>query len=1125
MVFEKAQKADSIKSRIDFRTKRFLNKSPDYYMDPLLLFAYYQLIINHSPGDCTKLYEKYHFLAQQKYNKYLKADRLCQQNVYQENSAFFVLSGQKSDFGRIVYCNKAVKKVFGAEVKRYLDSKIYHAIFLPSLSQTFENYFKSLAETGVCPIYNQILRTFICNKEGYIKEVDFYLNTHPSITQGYYMMLTLRPPLTKKDFIILRENGEIEGASKKICQRLGILMTADPQKATSAQKYHISKISRELAKANESINMLKRYENWDYTKTLPNIDLKESRDLALLYQEQGNEIILKSIRKAGENYQDQFHYYCKISSLNYGSVSLRMLHLDEIKNDHETDIFDLIEENHIYDIPEAKREYGDEKSKTTISGEKNNSIEIIEEEEYGAGEEKENGWIDFGTLGTTVRQHPQTTKEKSSSSRGLIEYMSSSVRNSQAKIILPEPEEDCEKLTKNKANKFATKFIRKATVSPDLPDFKRIMEHESMSSDAQSLHKKNKNLYKNIIVAGKIAESAKNSTTSRQSSRKRMIEGFKLAIKTNYYSRMFKFGVVGYALITVLILLSILYLFFNLRSITDDLIMKKNIMINAQTRALNLAALQTTMRTQYDLVMGGLKQSEMGLVAKPASSYTSINNGYVMPILSTNQKLLEMAGELDGISREPFFDKDVRIFYPEGFVNLTSFQATEIIIQTLLDIVALFKATQNVSVTLSNFTNVNVLNDVALKNDQISNVTMVSAQTQVDSIQSVVTNYFIFVCLLTVALICVLGGLVILQHLRNKKNLLQMCKLNTRGVQFVLENQKNFKNILNANLELNEAKFFNITESFKSSSLSSMIMTEKAKRKETLVISNYSGIQRTFNFQIVRAIILPIVLVLPLILTTLFASESMSYFNTKLSQISFATQIGTKVTRAMSASVELPTSNDTMIIEDIKASQAAEKSIAEINHIRNKLFDSFSDEDTLANPRVHGVLLGNGCKILGTTDALYCNTLAAYAVNTSLVQVLWSYQNVLNDRFQNYSNSDRSTTALRKNRVLHLDTMISMRRVIANEGLVILTALNYTFGNKTVEFNKQRYVSFHCSWSIFLVLGILICIFVLYPVKQSDFKFKKVLQIFPAQLILSNFSLKLFLLETSPFGMIFISDQ
>jgi len=864
--------------------------------------------------------------------------------------------------------------------------------------------------------------------------------------------------------------------------------------------------------------MINKYENWDYTKTLPNIDLKEARDLALLYQEEGNEITLKSIMKTEGDYRDQFHYCCKISSLNYGSVSLRMLHLDEIKNDHETDIFDLIEENHIYDIPEAKREYG-AKSKTTTS--EKYSCEIIEEE-YDAGEEKENGWIDFGTLATTMRQHPQTTKEKSSSSRGLIEYMSSSARNSQVKIVLPGQEEDCEKLAKTK---FATRFIRKATISPDLPDFKKIMEYESMSSDARSLHKKNKNLYKNVLVAGKIAESAKNSTTSRQSSRKRMIEGFKLALRTNYYSRMFKIGVASYLLITILILLSILYLFFNLRSITDDLIMKKNIMINAQTRALNLAALQTTMRTQYDLVVGDLKQSEMGLVAKPAASYTSINNGYVTPILATNQKLLEMAGELDEISREPFFDKDVRIFYTDYYVKLTSFQATEVIIQTLLDIVALFKATQGVSPTLANFTNINVLNDVALKNDQISNVTLVSAQNQVDSIQSVVTNYFIFVCLLTVALICALGGLVILQHRRNKKNLLQMCKLNTRGVQFVLENQKSFKNILNAHLELNEAKFFNVTETFKSSSLSSMIMTEKAKRKETLVITNYSGIQRSFNFQILRAIIFPIILVLPLVLTTLFASESMSYFNTKLSQISFATQIGTKVTRAMSASVELPTSNDTMIIEDMLASEAAEKSITEINHIRNKLFDSFSDEDTLANPRVHGVLLGNGCKVLGTNDALYCNTLAAYAMNTSLVQVLWSYQNVLNDRFQNYSNSDRSTTALRKNRVLHLDTMISMRRVIANEGLVILTALNYTFGNKTVEFNRQRYVSFHCSWSIFLVLGILICIFVLYPIKQSDFKFKKVLQIFPAQLILSNFSLKLFLLETSPFGMIFISDQ
>jgi len=1114
LIFDKAQVADVVKRRAEAGINNFLNESPDYYMNPLLLFAYYQLVLNHSPGDCSKIFEKYHLLTQ-KYHKYLKSDILCQQNVYQDNCAFFILSGQKSDFGKILYCNKAVKKVCGADVKWYVDSKIYHATPLPSLHTVWENYFRSVAETGVCPFYNQVLRSFIYNKEGYLKEIDYYLNTHPSITQGYFMMLTLRSPLNKKDFIILRENGEIEGASKKICKRLGIFIT-DP----SNQKFHIRMISKELSKVNEAFNMTKK-KPVKHSKSLPDLDFQEAQDMIAFYTQEGNEILLKSLNKTDEDgFQlhgddDKFSYHCKFSTLDYETVTLRIVHLEEIKNDHETEIIDLIEEN-LAVTPPIQRRYED----TTIS-------EHSEEDNFAGVEEKENGWIDFFALDSrdvTQRQHPQTTKEKNFSSRGLLGSLSNSARNSQSKIAFPDSNRTQEK---KKTQRFYTKIIKRhQTISPNLPDFKKILEYESMSSDARSLQKQNKQLYKEVIVPKKIAESVKNSTSSRQSSRKRMIEGFKLAVRTNYMSKIFKAGAGCYLLIIILTLLSIFYLFFNLSDITDDLRTKKEIMVNAQTRAFNLATVQTTMRTQYDLVTGGLTQAEMKLAAKPASSYTSINNGYVGPILLTNQNLLEMAGEIDETSRDTFFDKDVRIYYTENSVKLTSFQATEIVIQSILSIVALFKETQGVSEDLEDFTNVNVLNDVALKNDEISTVTMTSAQDQVDSIQGIVNEYFIFVSLLIVALICTLTALVLLQHFRNKKNLLQVSRLNLKGIQFVLDNHRNFKTAMSADCELNEAKFFNLTEKFKASSITSIIMSEKAKRKEIFVTSNFSGIQKRLKIQIIKTILLPLFLSLPLIFTTLFASGSLDYFKNKLSQISFATQISTKVTRAMSASVELPISNDTLLIQEMLASEASGLAITEIDKIRNQIFDYFSDsDDTIAIPQINRVLLGNGCDVLGVTDIAYCSILNAYSLNTSMVQLLVSYENVLSARYQDYLNSNRSTEALRANRVLHLDTLIAMRRVLANEGLKILTSLNETFENKTITFNHQRKVNFNSSWSVFVVLAVVIWILILWPVQQSDFKFKKVLQIFPAQLVLSNFALKLFLLETSPFGMLFISDQ
>jgi len=1116
-IFEHAQTAESHRISAESAVTHFLNVTPDYYLSPLLTFAYYHLVINQSPGICTKLYEKYHLLTQ-KYQRYLKSDKLCQQNVYQDTCAFFILSGHKTDIGKVINCSSAVKKVCGGDSKWYIGSKIFSQINLPSLRHLYENYYRAFAENGASLSFNQITRNYIYNKEGYISEADIYLSTHPSISQGYFMTLIVRLPSNQNDFIILKENGEIEGASRKVCRRLNLFITNPGASSGHGCKHHINRISPELSKVNEAFRLVSKRPEGHIT-TNSGLALEEAEQLCSHYQNQGIELDLKPISRIDphpvllqptltgshishshsqhhENdefqHQDSYHYHCRISQLVFGPVTLRVLHLEERKKGSDVGVINVANENTNYTPGFGTRE-------SKILGNEDSDIATEGSDKYAAGDEKEQGWIDLSPLGVAKQQSP--------------------LRRTQT------GKENKEKVKSNPVlGGFFTQVINQTTGSPNLPLFKQIIGYKSLSSMTQSLDQIEEAEKNAMMLPQRIAESINNSTSSKQSSARRTAENFRYALKTNYSSKIFKIGAVCYLLLTSLILASILYLSLNLSNITDDLQTKKDIMINAQTRAFNLATVQTTLRTQYDLFTGGLISAELGSLAKSASEYTSINRGYISPILQTNKNLLTMTSYLDETSRQIIFNRDVNIIYTDTEVAMTSFQATGTVIQSILDIMTYFSANTAISAQMMWFTNINLLNDVATKNDEISDVTLTSAQGQVDSIQTIVIRYYIFIATLILLLICSLFLLIWKQHLRCTNNLLQTCKLNPIGVQTVLEQQRSFKGVLNINNELNESKFFGMTENFKYFNMpTAKTTTDKAKKKESSVNPNHKGIQRKFIIQLIKSNLLSLLLASSLIFTTLFAPSSMSYFNTKLSQISFATQISTKVTRSQSASLELAISNDTMMIQGMLPSAAVESSIESVNQIRNKIYDTFFDSDSSTSLEINHILFGNGCQLLSSSDAFYCSILEQKSLNSSLVQLLWSFESLIAERYEAYQLSNKSSAALRENRIMLLDTLLSLRRIIANEGLLILNFLNEDFEQKTVDFNKQRNVNFICTWILFALFAIAIWIFVLHPVKRNDNKFKNVLQMFPAQLVLSNFSIKKFLMETSPLGSLYIS--
>jgi len=401
---------------------------PEHCVQPLILFAYYNLIINQSPYDFQKLNEMYHF-KNQKYKKYFQTQRLCEENIYQDNCALFVISGQRNDAGKVINCNTSVKKVCGGDPHWYIGSKVHHRICSPSLKPMSESFYRSLSEPESLAIFNQTMRTCLYNKEGYLDECDFYVNLYPSISRGFFVALLIRPAIEKRDFILVRENGEIEGASKKVCKRLGIFL-----KDNSLNKIHISQVSQKLAQVSEAINTVSfvdqdkiKYDinitiknqikqSDSSTQKLQSILVDEARRFYSLYTERGNQIDLTPLDQEDVNPRrnrnpfKKYNYFCKASNLVYDSFVLRLFSLEEVENDNESGIDDVLEEGAFFGEPEISG--GDEFQNSKIDEEKGlgwTDLPRIESKQSGLSKNK----TSLVTSGPINSQSESPTKPQS----------------------------------------------------------------------------------------------------------------------------------------------------------------------------------------------------------------------------------------------------------------------------------------------------------------------------------------------------------------------------------------------------------------------------------------------------------------------------------------------------------------------------------------------------------------------------------------------------------------------------------------------------------------------------------------------------------------------------------------
>ncbi len=254
-IFDHAQEIHQYRMKIEKKMDNFSRKIPEHFMTPVKLWAEYQLVLNFSLHD----YQKYSDIYSSKYSKwekYFKAQNLTQENLYQETNAFLLLAGQKLDNGQILFCNKALEDLCGTKVDSILGSHV-SSLFTSSLQAPFADIFRQLFESGKMSILNKTTRAFLKHRNGYIIEVDFYLRIHPYITENLYLNMLVRPVPSENEYLFLRENGDIEGATRNLWKKLN-LSTGNKTTSSTTTTINIKALSAELSKVNEAFNIVGR---------------------------------------------------------------------------------------------------------------------------------------------------------------------------------------------------------------------------------------------------------------------------------------------------------------------------------------------------------------------------------------------------------------------------------------------------------------------------------------------------------------------------------------------------------------------------------------------------------------------------------------------------------------------------------------------------------------------------------------------------------------------------------------------------------------------------------------------------------------------------------------------------
>ena len=1072
-IYQNAQRVYRSKTLIQKKISTFLKRTPEYYLHPYLVFAEYSLYLNYSIEDYYTYNEKY-TRKLTRFTKEFAKNSFSEENLYQDENAFLVISTDKLENSSVVYSTKSLQGICGSDRNHYIDTPLAR-LFPHCLREYYTKMFKEIFEQGQTEFTNQSIPAFLLHKEGWLIEVDIFVRVHPYMSQNLYLDLLIRPHLSMTEAILLDETGKIEGATQNIHQ----LIKADPTSVQSS--IHIKQISEELADLNTAFNTVNpKTEEIELRKrssskkkmssfiaptklrmppTSPEpspMDLDKALRIYNLYTEEHKSIELP-IPPNNRTFK------CQISSLDFNSFSLNFIKLEGVVNNKNT--------------------VGGHRVDSSVSHDSTSLQDLGDLEEI-----KQTDNIDSN------REYLLTTREFKGTiptERDEPELKSHNFENNETDENLLISPTTSRLFLKNTQN--------------DTPDLKTKTETNPTNNFKSSLK-----LASSLSVGS--AESSKMSQISG------VFKTFQRAINTKSYQKSFNFlclifyGVILGTLICQIILKSVL------DTTMDRLIIKTNLLNFAQTRAQQICAIQNNARGCKMVFLGQVTSATVSIY--DASLRESLKN-FIVPeqyLTEANYGITNNLASEDDEIQQLIFKRGVRL---QGTVIdptdtsvslITTLQHGDIMKSTIkylnnLPVVASTAGSNGFQFILNN-----VGNDFLVRNQEIIDAFQASVNDQRDRLQSMINLSVIVLPILLAGIVCLLAVIIFKQYTKEKRHLLAFLKLNPAMIQSVLENLKMFENRLIQQEKLKEELLPKLVYQLDTAAQ----FTNYHKAHDSQVVVS-GGMQKRYIFYIVKVLFYIALLIAIVIINYVLISNSTDHIYLLQRQIQFANYIGSTGAITYIAHAEAYMTNNTAYVMGKLPYDQWKIGIKKWNQIQEDIFSEFQLEDGSYDPDVKAILFEPAdCSLFIASALTTCLSLSGLGYPSDMISLINLYKNMLDYKLLLYDAVDKTNAAkVLGAAVTGLNSILAGYRVSNSQALLLSGIISKKL-EKSVHDIHHLGTTILVTFSVtLLIASILVWFQILTKVKRVNDDFKKVLAVLPPNIILSSFLLKSFLNKTS----------
>ena len=1082
-------KVAKVKLQIEANRKKFFQVAPEYYLEPLLLYAHYYLVLNHSYEAFTQFHAIYSN-RHQKYAKIFNLDHFCQENFFKKNTSFLIVSGEKQTPGKVLYCGGNYYETLGRNI-----SGQYCGAAVPTITAMDSRIlFNSILGNGEMVVLNKLQKRHFYHQNGWMTPVEYFFNVSPFLSQGLTYPLVFRPVKTFEQCILINREGFIESYTRGIGEQLNL------SSQVPIEEKHLERICPELQLANEAFNIIAQPDIKNKAQTPDAVNMKtkgksffvkkgpmmsrdQAQDICSSYEDGTQIVHLES----GNN---RFAYRCcKIFPFPNNVYGAKEIYLERI-------------------LEKAPKETLGEMTRIMNDNDQNfNTDGTLEERRRGSirplhwedecpetyENEKEHGWINFQTLEgnnckTTSPDMNFPTLQSPLSSTSRHNLISSRSMKSP-----PLPQR-----SKTRA------FTVGSSPYPNLESV--ITENEK----AQRFE-----CFSNALSRQESVFSLKSEFVPKSKIKKQKI--FEQANLATYLLPKYKFLICVLFFVMGSIFLIQQILNFSIRSGFNDLDANKEIVLVSESRNYYLSFLnvvicfvygQATNIFQIDDLVPGLN-----LAFFKVFLHQAIGN-----LTSTNSQLFGIANSLNDAQRQILFQKDVKIYESDDNYNsFTTFQAVNQMVETALRVESEMMINLTNTIDDLDFIGSNLLHDLSVKGSQITDEFFENLQERKDSFLESLLITFLSITIIPIGGLIVANSFVFAQYKVDMKNMLALTKINKQTVEHTLTNLTHFKVFLqqNTNFEetLKEEQYMqllkNNIESYKNL---------KNQAVDNLQSPDLKGFTKPYFWfaWIVFVVLLQVTLSF-LIYYSVF-TKNLKALGNKAYQLYFLDRTASKIIALRSGTFEMLLLNDTGHVFNEVTSVFVAKQIAELQDVEHELQSIFSSEDSENNDLVQNIMFDDACTYLEDQVTVYpsCKKLANYQNKASWINLISNIRQLYQNYLLKYLASDKSSATL-------LSLQKDFVRNIMSPTIAVSTAINTLLTNNVnEEFVKLNDGS--KAWNnrmpfmylIVIIISIRMGLWnVIWPLNDMEMKFRQLLLLFPANVVLSNFMLKSYLLRVS----------